>query len=218
MAPVVPKTADKLLKILDDKIRSGYDKLHLMISSPGGIVFHGISLHNFIKGAPVQIDTYNFGSVDSIGLVIFCAGTKRFSVPHARFLIHGVTMGISGSERLGEPELEERLKSLRIDEHNISKIIADTTGKNQEEVEKDMRERITLNPEEALKYKLVHEIKSELFPANAELHAIYEPEFDQPQIMSLQMPGRPFAFVEQVPKAENFTTMFDIGFTYTCSY
>ena len=66
MAPVVPSTIDTLFKIVDEKIRDKYNKIHLMISSPGGSVFHGLSIYNFLKGAPIEIDTYNFGSVESI--------------------------------------------------------------------------------------------------------------------------------------------------------
>ncbi len=49
MAPVTPQTTQTLLNILDGRIKAGYDKLHLMISSPGGSIFHGLSVHNFIK-------------------------------------------------------------------------------------------------------------------------------------------------------------------------
>jgi hypothetical protein len=36
----------------------------------------------------------------------------------------------------------------------------------------DMLDRITLSPEEALDYGLVHEIREEIFPAGAELISI----------------------------------------------
>lgn len=77
LAPVVPETTDRLFKIIDQKIGSGVKKIHLLISSPGGSVFHGLSIYNYLKGAPIEVDTYNFGSVDSIGVVIFCAGKKK---------------------------------------------------------------------------------------------------------------------------------------------
>lgn len=213
MAPVIPQTTDKLLTILDTKIREGYNKIHLLISSPGGSVFHGLSLYNFMKGSPIEIDTYNFGSVDSIGVILFCAGTKRFCVPHARFLIHGVRMNFAGQISMGEKELEEKVKSLKIDQSNIAKVIADTTGKEVKTVENDINNRITLNPEEAMEYKLVQEIKTHLFPANAELHIIGELQgIPQPQqFMPMPTPM-------MIPRNENFTSLFDIGFTYTCSY
>jgi len=174
MAPVTPQTTDSLLQVIDRKIQEKCERIHLMLSSPGGSVFHGLSLYNFLKGTPTEIYTYNFGSVDSIGVVVFCAGDKRFSVPHARFLIHGVRFNINGKVSFDEKQIEEHSKSLKIDQHNIARVIADTTQKPAQKVEEDMNNRITLNPNEAKDYGLVHEIKSELFPIDADLSVIGE--------------------------------------------
>jgi ATP-dependent Clp endopeptidase proteolytic subunit ClpP len=174
MAQVTPQTADELLQVVVKKIQEKYERIHLMISSPGGTVFHGLSLYNFLKGAPVEVFTYNFGSVDSIGVVIFCAGSRRFSVPHARFLIHSVALTISGNVRLDEKQIEEYLKSLRIDQHNIARVIADTIQKPLKEVEEAMNNRLTLDAEEAKAYGLVHQIKTQLFPIDADLSVIRE--------------------------------------------
>jgi len=173
-APIGPDTTDKLFKILDQKINNSVNKIHLLISSPGGSVFHGLSIYNYLKGAPIEVDTYNFGSVDSIGVIIFCAGKKRYSVPHARFLIHGVRFNINGNVAFDEKELEKHYKSLKIDQRNIAKVIADTCGKEIKEIENKMNDRTTLNPEEAKEYGLVHEIKSILFPQGADLSVIGE--------------------------------------------
>jgi len=174
MAPVIPQTTDKLLQIIDKKVREKCERIHFMISSPGGSVFHGLSLYNYLKGAPIEVFTYNFGSVDSIGVVIFCAGCRRFSVPHARFLLHGVRFNISGNASFDEKQIEEHLKSLKIDQQNIARVIADTTQKPVHKVEEDMNNRTTLNPNEAKDYGLVHEIKSSLFPIDADLSVIGE--------------------------------------------
>lgn len=60
MAPVVPQSTTALLKVIDQKIREKRKNIHLMISSPGGSVFHGLSLYNFLCGAPINVTTYNF--------------------------------------------------------------------------------------------------------------------------------------------------------------
>src|SRR4030042_4464481 len=174
MAPVISQTTDKLLQVVDKKLKEKCERIHLMISSPGCSVFHGLSLYNFLKGAPVEVYTYNFGSVDSIGVVIFCAGSKRFSVPHARFLIHGVRFNVGGNAIFDEKQIEEHLKSLKIDQQNIARVIADTTQKPVHKVEEDMNNRTTLNPNEAKDYGLVHEIKSSLFPIDADLSVMGE--------------------------------------------
>jgi ATP-dependent Clp protease protease subunit len=174
MAPITPQTTGSLFQIVDKKLREKYERIHLMISSPGGMVFHGLSVYNFLRGAPIELFTYNFGSVDSIGVVIFCASNKRFSVPHARFLIHGVSANFSGNQSLDEKGLEERLKGLQIDYKNIARVIADTCERPAQKVQDDMNNRTTLDPTEAKEYGLVHEIKSELFPIDADLSVVSE--------------------------------------------
>jgi ATP-dependent Clp endopeptidase proteolytic subunit ClpP len=171
-APVIPETVAALMKIVDDKIRVGKKELCLLISTPGGDVFHGLSAYNFLKGAPIKVKTHNFGSADSIGAVLFCSGEKRYSVPQARFLIHGVVCNFQGPTSLEEKQLEERLKGLKIDMGNIARVIAATTGKDHEKIIKDMINRTTLYPEEAIKYGLVHEIKTKLFEEGSEVISI----------------------------------------------
>lgn len=188
MAPVSPQTTAILFHILDKKLKEKVERLHLMISSPGGSVFHGLSLHNFLRGAPIELYTYNFGMVDSIGVVIFCAGSKRISVPHARFLIHGVQANFIGNQALDEKDLEERLKGLQIDYKNIARVIADTTQKPCDKVLTDMNNRTTLNPQEAKDYGLVHEITPALFPVDADLSVVGEDSGTQPQIQ-FAIPG-----------------------------
>jgi len=174
MAPVNPQTAASLLRVIDSKLQTGLKKLHLMISSPGGSVFHGLSIYNFLKGAPIEVITYNFGSVDSIGVVIFCSGDRRISVPNARFLIHGVSMTFNNQQRLDEKDMEEKLKGLRIDYQNIARVISDTTGKDVDSIINDMETRITLTPQEAKDYGLVQKIAPKLFPFGADLSVIHE--------------------------------------------
>ena len=107
MAPVTPLSAERLLNIVDKALRDGIQKLHLLINSPGGSVSHGLAIHNFLKGIPLEICTYNFGTVDSIGVTIYCAGKTRFSVPHARFLLHPVAASVQG--HLDEARITEVL-------------------------------------------------------------------------------------------------------------
>lgn len=171
-APVDGSSINPLMNIIDQKIHDGVQRFVILISSPGGSVFHGLSVHNYLRGIPAEIETHNFGSVDSIGVVMYLAGSKRYSVPDARFLIHPVSLGFIGNERLEEKQIEEKLKGLKIDAENIAAVIGDATGKKEEEILRKMHDRTTLNPEDALRFGLVHEIKKELFPVGAELIAI----------------------------------------------
>lgn len=170
-APVVDVTINALMTAIDQKMTQGVTEFTILISSPGGSVFHGLSAYNYLRGLPVAITTHNFGSVDSIGVVLFCGGSKRLSVPQARFLLHGVSAGFR-NERLEEPQLEERLKALRIDMENIAKVIAANSSKTADDVTKAMLERTTLNPDEAKSWGLVQDIKSDLFETGSEVISI----------------------------------------------
>jgi len=185
-APVIDATVNALMSAVDQKMKQGIKDFIILISSPGGSVIHGLSTYNYLKGLPASITTHNFGSVDSIGIVIYCAGSRRLSVPQARFLLHGVSAQFRGEQNLEEKLLEERLKGLRIDMENIAKVIAENTGKNAEDITDAMIGRTTLNPEEAWSWGLVHEVKSELFEAGSEVIAI-QAQQQPPQ----QLPRKP---------------------------
>lgn len=177
-APVIDVSINALMNAIDQKMKTGQRSFIILISSPGGSVFHGLSAYNYLKGLPVEITTHNFGSVDSIGVVLYCGGTKRLSVPQARFLLHGVSQNFPQGANLEEKQLEERLKGLKIDIENIAKVVAANTGKSPEDVMKAMSDRTTLNPEEAKQWGLVHEVKAELFPAGSDLISIH---YQEPQ-------------------------------------
>jgi len=176
-APVIDATVNTLMSAVDQKMKQGVKDFVILISSPGGSVIHGLSAYNYLKGLPASITTHNFGSVDSIGIVLYCAGSRRLSVPQARFLFHGVSAQFRGEQNLDEKLLEERLKGLRIDMENIAKVISANTGKSAKDVTDAMFERTTLNPEEAQSWGLVHEIHSKLFEEGSEVIAI---QFQQP--------------------------------------
>ena len=173
-AGVDQASVNALMGAVEQKLGQGVNEIVLLISSPGGSVFHGLSAYNFLKGIPARLVTHNFGSVDSMGVVLFCAGDRRLSVPHARFLLHAVHSAFPQRVSLEEQQLEERLKGLRMDIENIAGVIAAATGRPEQEVAQDMLNRTTLNPEQAVEYGLVHEIKEELLPAGADLVSIMQ--------------------------------------------
>jgi ATP-dependent protease ClpP protease subunit len=207
LAPVIPETTAQLLNVLDRAMAAKTSRVHLMISSPGGSVFHGLSVYNYLSGAPFETYTYNFGSVDSIGVVVFCAGKRRLSVPHARFLIHPVQLQIRGNASLDQEQLDEFSKGLKIDQENIARVIADTTAKPLHKLEQDMAARTTLSPTQAKDYGLVHEIQSSLFPSDAQLAVIGEPvQVAQPAIIHAT-----------APTAQAFTRSLDLDVGTHCS-
>lgn len=191
-APVMDATVNALMTAIDQRMKQGTREFLILVSSPGGSVVHGLSAYNYLKGLPATITTHNFGSVDSIGIVVYCAGSRRLSVPQARFLFHGVNVQFRGEQNLDEKLLEERLGGLRIDVENIAGVIAANTGKSTKEITDAMIERVVLNPEQAQSWGLVHEIKSELFEAGSEVIAIQAqqqpPQHQVPQQQPVRRP------------------------------
>ena len=170
--PIDDERVKKLMATVEQKLKEGTERFVILISSPGGNVFQGISAYNFLKGIPAEIVTHNFGSTDSIAVCLFCAGFKRLCVPHGRFLIHGIGFDAPAGARFDEKSLSERMTNLRNERETICRIIADNTGKKLEDVEQDMFRGITLTSEQAKDYGLVHEIKSELFEKQVEVISI----------------------------------------------
>jgi ATP-dependent Clp protease protease subunit len=179
-APVISETINALFNAIDEKMRQGSREFVILISTPGGNVHLGLSAYNYLKGLPARIVTHNFGSVDSIGLVLFCGGEVRYSVPQASFLLHGVSCGFQ-NESLDEKDLEERLKGVKIDSENIAKVVAMNSGLGVEGVVKAMFDRTTLNPDEAKDWGIIHDIKTKLFDQGDEVISIQFQSNHEPQ-------------------------------------
>jgi ATP-dependent protease ClpP protease subunit len=75
-SPVTEQSVSQLLNTVDQKLKAGTKRFVLLISSPGGSVFAGLSAYHYLKGIPAEIITHNFGEVDSIATVIYCAGSS----------------------------------------------------------------------------------------------------------------------------------------------
>lgn len=179
-------TIPLLLSAIDAKLQTGIDKFTVLISSQGGSVFHGISAYNYLKGIPAEIITHNFGSINSSASVVYCAGDKRYSVPHGTFLMHPVRAGFPQGASLVEDDMEERVKGLKLDSENIAGVISSATGKAEKEILDLMKTRTTLNPEQAKEFGIVQEIKEALFDPNSEIINIS----DKPKVQQQGLPFR----------------------------
>lgn len=163
-------TAEATTALIDQVqtlIDEGVSTINLLISSPGGNVYAGLMAYNFLKGCPAEIISHNVNHCDSIAAVIYAAGARRLSVPHGQFVLHGVLAGFVAAANLSETQLEERLANLKNDVDNIAGVLAGATGKDEPTLHQDIRKGLTLSPEQAVDYGLVHEIQEELYPAGA---------------------------------------------------
>jgi ATP-dependent Clp protease protease subunit len=172
LADVNQQSVHLLLAGAEQFLRAGKQSILLLISSPGGSVHHGLSAYNYLKGLPIQVDTHNFGSIDSIATTIYSAGEKRYSVPNGRFLIHSVGTAFPSDTHFEEKQLKERLSGIETDRKNIAAVIAKHCEKKLPEIEKLMVEQTIFMPQEAKDFGLVHEIRSPLVPEGAEVIGI----------------------------------------------
>jgi ATP-dependent Clp protease, protease subunit len=171
-SPVNEGSIGQLLKAVDQKLASGVDQFTLLISTSGGSVFHGLTACNYLKGIPAEVTTHNIGSVDSIGVALYCAGKRRLCVPQARFLLHPVSMNFREGASYEEPKLLELVKSLRVDMDNCASVLAANTNRTKKQVLRAMLARTTLHPEAALEWGLAHEIRQQLFEEGREVISI----------------------------------------------
>lgn len=171
-AGINQQSVSQLINTVENALNNNAEAIKLLISSPGGDVASGISAYNFLKGLPIDIETHNFGNIDSMATVIYCAGKQRLCMPTARFLIHGVKFGSNGPLQIEEKQLDEIVIGLKNDRENIAKIIAENCKKTQAEIEKLMFEGATFTPTEAKNFGLVHKISEELFEKDDQIIGI----------------------------------------------
>jgi len=86
------KSADALKRRVDSYQREGVDQIHLIISSAGGDPLFGIDLHSYLHRLPIKVVSYNISLVQSAAVPVFCAGSERYCVPEATFMMHKVLL------------------------------------------------------------------------------------------------------------------------------
>jgi ATP-dependent protease ClpP protease subunit/transposase-like protein len=122
-AEIIPQTSEALVSVIASQMQQGKRDIHLMMSTPGGQVASGIAVYNTLRALPITLTTYNVGTVNSIGNVIFLAGEKRLACDTSSFMFHGVGFDLTGTTaRMEEKNLVERLESLRNDQGQIADI------------------------------------------------------------------------------------------------
>ncbi|MEI9982002.1 MAG: ATP-dependent Clp protease proteolytic subunit [Aliidongia sp.] len=132
--------------------------IDVFISSPGGHVESGDSIHDIIKfvrdSVPVRV--IGTGWVASAGAHIYLAGEKsrRYCLPNTRFLLHQPSGGVRGQATDIDIEAREIIKM----RERLTKVIADETGQPIEKVRKDCERNYWMSAVEAIDYGLVNRV------------------------------------------------------------
>ena len=136
--------------------------IYIYINSPGGIVTAGLAIYdtmNYIKSA---VSTICIGQAASMGALLLAAGTKgkRFSLPHARIMIHQPMGGFQGQATDIEIHAREMLKM----KDTLNKILANHTGQPIEKIQTDTDRDFFMSGEDAKAYGLVDEVIAKKLP------------------------------------------------------
>jgi len=166
-AEIVPQTVEALLNAFTNFVNQGFREIHLLLSTPGGSVMHGITAYNVLRGLPIELTTHNMGNVDSIGAVVFLAGGRRYACPQSTFMLHGVAFGTNTPTQFFERNLKERLASVQADQERIKAIYNDRAGINPEDAEKFFLGESTINATHAVNLGLAHDVRGVNIPAGS---------------------------------------------------
>jgi ATP-dependent protease ClpP protease subunit len=163
-AEVVPHTTESLIGAMAQCVERGVREVHLLLSTPGGSVMHGLNLYNVLRAMPFELVTHNVGNVNSIGNAVFLAGTRRYACPHSTFMFHGVGFDTQPGMRLEEKVLRERLGGVLADQKLIAGIIEERTQLAPRQIQALFREAQTKDATYAVGAGIVHEIKDVEIP------------------------------------------------------
>jgi ATP-dependent Clp protease protease subunit len=126
------------------------------INSPGGIVTAGLAIYDTMQYIKPAVSTICIGQAASMGAVLLMAGAKgkRYSLPHARILVHQVMGGFEG--QASDIDIHAR-EILRVKEE-LNRIISKHTGQPIERVTSDSDRDFFMTGDQAMEYGLVDEI------------------------------------------------------------
>jgi len=164
-ADINPNTTEGLINVMTNCANLKVHNVYLLLSTLGGSVMHGFNLYNVLRGMPFELTTHNVGSVNSIGNVIFLAGTKRYATANATFMFHGVGFDAPQGQRLEEKYLREKLENIASDHKRIGDIISQHTSLTKDEITKFFRETQTKDANFAVSRGIIHEIRDVQIPS-----------------------------------------------------
>jgi ATP-dependent Clp protease protease subunit len=130
--------------------------IFLYINSPGGYVTSGLALYDTMQYIRPDVSTICIGQAASMGSLLLTAGAKgkRYSLPHARIMIHQPAGGFQGQAT--DIEIQAR-EILRIKEA-LDTIMAKHTGQELERIKRDTDRDFFRSGEQAKDYGLVDDV------------------------------------------------------------
>lgn len=132
------------------------DDIGFWISSPGGSVPAMLAIRDVMRLIPNDVSTVNLGMAYSAGQFLLSAGTKgkRYSLPHAKVLLHQGSAGIGGTAA----DIAIQADDLRHTRDTVLAAIADDTGQDVATIERDSRRDHWFTAADAVAYGFVDRV------------------------------------------------------------
>ncbi|MBT5986379.1 MAG: ATP-dependent Clp endopeptidase proteolytic subunit ClpP [Nitrospina sp.] len=130
--------------------------IYLYVNTPGGQVSSGMAIYDTMQYIKPDVQTICIGQAASMGALLLAAGAngKRFSLPHARIMIHQPSGGFQGQHT----DIEIQAKEISRIRDILDGILATHSGQDAKKVRKDTERDHYMTGEEALKYGLIDKL------------------------------------------------------------
>ena len=134
----------------------GNKDIWLYINSPGGSVTAGMAIYDTMQFVSCDVATICMGLAASMGQFLLCAGAKgkRFSLPHARIMMHQPSGGLRGQAADIAIQAEQMVYTKR----TLAERIADHTGQTVEQITLDSDRDRWFTADEAKEYGIVDHV------------------------------------------------------------
>ena len=128
----------------------------MYINSPGGVVTAGLAIFDAMKYVRCDVQTVCVGQCASMGAVLLAAGTKgkRQILPNGRVMIHQPHGGARGQVT----DIEIQAKEVRLLKDTLTDILATSTGKNRDQILKDIDRDFYMSATAAKEYGLIDNV------------------------------------------------------------
>ena len=132
-------------------------EIMMYINSPGGSMTSMMAIYDTMQFIQPEIQTCCLGQAASAAAVLLAAGSKgkRMALPNARILIHQPAME-SGYGQSSDLEIQAR-EILRM-RTSMERVLAQHTGRDEDQVRKDIERDKFLTAAEAKDYGIVDEV------------------------------------------------------------
>ena len=143
--------------------------IHLYINCPGGSVSAGLAMYDTMQHLSSPVSTICMGFAASMGCFLLAGGAKgkRFSLPHARIMMHQPSGGSEGTAA----DIEIAAREILYTRTRINELMAKHTGRAVEEIERDFDRDRYMSADDAKEYGIIDHVitsRSEIVEATAQ--------------------------------------------------